>query len=52
MAAYLVAPTWQVVGFMQRLANMPQASLPADILSNNILDALQALGFYNWAAGV
>ena len=37
---------------MQRLANMPQASLHAQILSDNILDALQAPGFDNWAAGV
>ena len=46
--------TWwlQVVGFMQRLANMPQASLQAESLSDNILDALQAPGFDNWAAGV
>ena len=46
--------TWwlQVLGFMQRLANMPQSSLQADILSDNILDALQAPGFDNWAAGV
>ena len=42
----------QVVGFMQRLANMPQASLHAEILSDNILDAQQAPGFDNWAAGV
>ena len=46
--------TWwlQVVGFTQRLTNMPQASLHADILSDNILDALQAPDFDNWAAGV
>ena len=46
--------TWwlQVVGFMQRLANMYQASLHAKILSDNILDALQAPSFDNWAAGV
>ena len=46
--------TWwfQVVGFMQRLANMPQASLHAEILSDNILDALQDPTFDNWAAGV
>ena len=42
----------QVVGFMQRLANMPQAGLHAEILSDNILDAQQAPGFDNWAAGV
>ena len=46
--------TWwlQVVGFMQRLANMPEASLHAEILSDNITDAVQAPGFDNWAAGV
>ena len=46
--------TWwlQVVGYMQRLANMPQASLHAEILSDNILDALQAPGYDNWAASV
>lgn len=46
--------TWwlQVVGFMQRLANMPQARLQTENLSDNILDALQAPGFDNWAAGV
>ena len=37
---------------MQRLANMPQARLHAEILSDNILDALQTPGFENWAAGV
>ena len=42
----------RLVGFMQRLANMPQASLHAEILSDNILDAQQAPGFDNWAAGV
>ena len=31
---------------------MPQASLHARILSNNILDALQANGFDNWVPGV
>ena len=52
--AELAEVPWQLqfVGFMQRLANMPQASLHAEIFGDNILDALQAPGFDNWAAGV
>ena len=42
----------QVVGFMHRLASMPQAKLHAEILSDNILDFLQDPTFDDWATGV
>jgi len=46
--------TWwsQVLGFMQRLAKMPEGGLHLDILSDNIHDALQNPSVGNWASGV
>ncbi len=42
----------QVLGFAHRLAGMPEGSLHADILNDNVLDAVQSPSIDNWAAGV
>ena len=46
--------TWwsQVIGFMHRLAKMSDDSLHANILSDNIHDALHGGSMRNWTAGV
>ena len=56
--AELAEPPWlriwwsQVIGFMHRLAKMSSDSLHADILSDNINDALHGASSHNWAAGI
>ena len=42
----------QVIGFMHRLAKMSSDSLHADILSDNINDALHGASSHNWASGI
>ena len=42
----------QVIGFMHRLAKLSDGSLHADILSDNINDALHGASPRNWAAGI
>ena len=46
--------TWwsQVLGFMHRLAKMSEDSLHADVLRDNIHDALHGSSPDNWAAGI
>ena len=46
--------TWwsMVLGFMRRLAILPEGSLHLDVLQANIADARQPLMCANWAAGV
>ena len=42
----------QVIGFMHRLSNMPDGSIHAEILRDNIADARQHPSCGNWAGGI
>ena len=42
----------QVIGFMHRLSNMPEDSIHAEILRNNIADAQGHPSYGNWAGGI
>ena len=42
----------QVIGFMHRLSNMPDDSIHAGILRDNIADALEHPACGNWAGGI
>ena len=42
----------QVIGFMHRLSNMPDDSLHAGILRDNVADAQQDPSYDNWAGGI
>ena len=42
----------QVIGFMQRLSNMPEDSIHAEILRDNIADAQEHPSHGNWAGGI
>ena len=41
----------QVIGFMHRLSNMPEDSIPAEVLRDNIADAQEHPSYGNWAGG-
>ena len=42
----------QVIGFMHRLSNMPEDSIHAEILRDNIADAQEHPSYGNWAGGI
>ena len=42
----------QVIGFMHRLSNMPEDSIHAEILRDNIADAQKRPSYGNWAGGI
>ena len=42
----------QVIGFMHRLSNMPEDSVHAEILRDNIADAQEHPSYGNWAGGI
>ena len=42
----------QVIGFMHRLSNMPDDSIHAEILQDNVADAQQHPSCDNWAGGI
>ena len=46
--------TWwvQILRFMQKLSNLPNGSLHADVLADNVADALLHPSGDNWAAGI
>ena len=49
----LVSLWWnQVIGFMHRLSNMPEDSVHAEILRDNIADAQEHPSYGNWAGGI